>query len=269
MSAGGREGLTHWEGEPVTLLEALLEVPRVEAWGELSSTNDRARTLAVAGAPGWTVVLAEEQTRGRGRSGSRWESPAGVGLWVSILLRAPGVARDGLVSILAGLALARAVEAEAGLPAGLKWPNDLWVDGRKAAGILCETEGDAVAVGIGVNVRQGVEALSAELRSRAGSLESAGGRRVSRLGLLRSVVRELRRFVDPPPAGLDDELLNEWRRRDVLLGRRVRVAGIVGRAAGLDPRGYLVLDTDGGESRPVAGGHVEIIERRPPGPAGE
>lgn len=260
MSGAVAGPLTHWEGEPVSTVEGLLEVPRFEAWGEISSTNDRIRTLAVDEAPAWTVVVAERQTSGRGRGGRSWSSPPGAGLWASILLRPPAAGTGGLLSILAGLALARAVEAESGVPIGLKWPNDLWVDGRKAAGILCEVEGDAVAVGIGVNVRPLPADVPSEVGARAVSLEEVAQHVVGRLSLLRRLVRELRRLVDRPVLRLDDDLLREWRRHDVLLGRRVRVAGIVGRAAGLGSGGHLVLDTDAGESRPVAAGHVEFLD---------
>jgi BirA family biotin operon repressor/biotin-[acetyl-CoA-carboxylase] ligase len=168
----------------------------------------------------------------------------------------------GLASLVAGIALARAVEGEVGVRAGLKWPNDLWIRGRKAAGILCEVQGTAVVVGVGVNVRQRTADFPAELRSRAVSLAGAGGEDVSRLALMSRFLKEARPLLDPLPEELDDELQGEWHRRDVLLGRRLRVAGVEGRAAGLGPSGHLLLDTDAGDSRSVAGGHVQIIESR-------
>jgi BirA family biotin operon repressor/biotin-[acetyl-CoA-carboxylase] ligase len=260
MSAPREELLTHWEGEPVAALTRLLDVPRFEAWSALSSSNDRARTLAVDDAPAWTLVVAEQQSAGRGRGGRPWASPDGRGLWFSLLLRPERAARWELASLLTGIALARAVEDEARVPAGLKWPNDLWIRGRKAAGILCEVQRDHVVVGVGVNVRQRPGEFPAPLRERAVSLETAGGRPVARLTLLRRFVAEARRLLDPLPEELGADLRTEWGRRDVLLGRRVRVAGVVGRASGLDALGHLVLDTDAGASRSVAGGHVEIVE---------
>lgn len=262
MNAGGEGRLTHWEGEPVATLQGLLKVPHFEAWSVLSSTNDRVRSLAREGAPPWTTVVAESQTAGRGRSGSAWSSPAGAGLWFSFLLRPGRAVRSGLASFLAGIALARAVEGESGVPVGLKWPNDLWMQGRKAAGILCEVEDDGVVVGVGLNIRRRPDGFPPALRDEAISVEEAGGQSVSRFRLLRRFLAEARPLMDPLRSELDGEVRREWGRRDVLLGRRIRVAGLVGRAAGVDAAGHLVVDVDVGASRTVAGGHVEIVERR-------
>jgi BirA family biotin operon repressor/biotin-[acetyl-CoA-carboxylase] ligase len=248
--------LTHWEGEPVRVWEGLWAVPLVEAWETLGSSNDRVRELAAQGCAPWSVVLAEEQTAGRGRAGRSWSSPRGVGLWISFLApRRP--AGHALAPVLVGVALARAVESLAPVEAGLKWPNDLLVGGRKAAGILCEATGDALVVGVGVNVRQRPEDFPPELQGRATSLDAEAGGRVSRAALAGALLRGARALLDRPVLRLDGELAREVERRDVLRGRAVTVDGTHGRGDGVDPLGRLRLAMDDGRIRPVVAGHVE------------
>lgn len=251
------ELLAHWEGEPIAVWEGLWGIPRLEAWRSIGSTNDRARELARAGAASFTVVVAEEQTAGRGRGGRSWSSPAGRGLWMSFL--APG--RSGpLTPLLAGLGLARAIEAVTEVRAGLKWPNDLWVDGRKVAGILCEAAAGATVVGMGVNVRQERADFPPELAERASSLELAQGGAVSRSALTGTILRTARRLLDPPTLRLDDALADELARRDVLAGRALRVDGVSGVGRGVDRSGRLRIETPDGSVRTVTAGHVELDE---------
>jgi BirA family biotin operon repressor/biotin-[acetyl-CoA-carboxylase] ligase len=238
--------------------EGLWGVREVEAWSSLPSTNDRARERALEGAASWTVVLAEEQTRGRGRSGRDWFSPRGMGLWLSFLIdRQPS--GEGLLSpLLAGLALARGLESVTGVEAGVKWPNDVWVSGRKVAGVLCESAGRMLVVGAGVNVRQRDRDFPPELRGRAGSLETASGRAVSRSALATALLTEARRLLDRPVLRLDEALQRELASRDVLRGRPVRVAGTAGQGAGFDALGRLQVETRPGVVESVVAGHVEL-----------
>lgn len=125
---------------------------------ETDTTNNRARELALEGAPEGTLVVAEKQTAGRGRRGKVWESPLGTGIWMSLVLR-PQImpAEASVLTLLCGLATAEAIEAETGLSAGIKWPNDILINGKKAVGILTEmdcemSEVHFVIPGIGINV---------------------------------------------------------------------------------------------------------------------
>lgn len=256
-AASAQPDLSHWQGEPVGVWEALWGVPRFEVWSQLGSTNDRARDLARTGAPPWTVVVALRQTEGRGRAGRVWQSERGAGLWVSFVLRPRARAQGQLLPLLAGLALARAIEAPASDAATLKWPNDVWVSGRKVAGILCETAGDDIVVGLGVNLRSPEGGFAEAHASRAGTLEGTTGRNWSESWVLGRIIRELRSLWQPPRLRFEEDLVAEWRERDLLEGRRVRVGTVVGRARGLTGDGALRIETPAGDFVPVRAGHVE------------
>jgi BirA family biotin operon repressor/biotin-[acetyl-CoA-carboxylase] ligase len=153
------------------------------------STNRVAMEMAESGARHGTVVVADAQTAGRGRMGRRWESPAGKNLYVSLLLRPPVPAVDATrLALVAGVALADAVEA-VGVPAALKWPNDLYCGGRKAAGILAEMASDTdgvrhVVIGVGLNVNAEESDFPADLRGAATSLRICAGRAFRRADVL-------------------------------------------------------------------------------------
>jgi BirA family biotin operon repressor/biotin-[acetyl-CoA-carboxylase] ligase len=235
---------------------------------EVGSTNDLAMALADAGAPHGTAVVAERQTQGRGRLGRTWESPPGVGLWASVVLRpAVPAAAAPAMTLGGGVATAEAIEAEAGIPVALKWPNDVLVDGRKVAGILTElrTRDEAVAhlvVGIGINVHQGRSEFPPELAETAISIRQATGRAVSRVRLLQRLFARLeawsRRFVDEGPGAV----VAAAAARMPMLGQRVvAVAGAErweGTAARLDGDGALVIVLPGGGTRRVLAAEVTL-----------
>lgn len=251
--------LTHWEGEPVGVWERMWGVPRLEFHDVLGSTNDRACELARSGAPPFTVVVAERQTAGRGRGGSRWHSPPGAGLWISVLLPGAGPVPPHL-PLLVGLAAARAVEHVcAELDVGLKWPNDLEVVGRKAGGVLCERADGCVVAGIGLNLRQKPEDFPAELAGSAVSLETAAGRPLSRGALASALLGELRRASGATVGPLPTEVREELAERDVLRDRRVvsQQAG-AGVARGIDQDGALLVERPDGARVRVLAGSVRI-----------
>jgi BirA family transcriptional regulator, biotin operon repressor / biotin---[acetyl-CoA-carboxylase] ligase len=210
-----------------------------------TSTNDRARELAQAGAPHGTLVTATEQTAGRGRQGRTWSAPAGRALLMSIVLRE--------TPALLPLAAALAVADVAGSDARVKWPNDVLVDGRKVAGILAEArvqEGWAV-VGIGLNVALRMEDLPAELHATAGTLGlSPADVEPTLQRLLGALERAL---------ALDDAaLLDASRAHNGLRGRDVRWAGGRGRAAGIDGAGRLVVELPEGGRTALHAGEVHL-----------
>jgi BirA family biotin operon repressor/biotin-[acetyl-CoA-carboxylase] ligase len=216
------------------------------------STNSDALEAARAGAPHGSVYFADAQSAGRGRGDHRWQSDAGQGLYVSVLLRfALPAERLQLLPLAAGLAVAEAVHAASGLTADLRWPNDLLIGEQKAGGILVESklEGSALAfavVGIGINVHQ--RSFDAELATPATSLDLAAGRTVNRgellLCLLKSLEHETRALLDESaveaiPARI--EAASTWVR-----GRSVEVHGpqaCAGVTAGLDASGFLRIAT--------------------------
>ena len=187
---------------------------RVHHHPRVGSTNDVAARLADGGAPHGTVVVADEQTAGRGRHGNHWFSPAGTGLYVSVLLR---MASPPVLTLAAGVAVAEALGQAAGLDATLEWPNDVVVEAagrrRKVAGILAEasTAGDQVdrvIVGIGINLRDG--AWPGELASRAGSVEGLTGRSVDPAAVLVEVLAALAIRCREVEAGRVAALLGRW-----------------------------------------------------------
>jgi len=170
----------------------------VHRFRTLPSTNDTAAALARDGAPAGTVVMAEEQTAGRGLRGRSWYSAGGLGLYVSIVLR-PAAETLPLLPLAAGLAARDAIERTAGLSPGLKWPNDLFWEGRKLGGILCRSVFAAggfefAVAGIGINVGHGRNDFPSNLRGLAVSLRMATGRTVDREALLEAVVSSMERW---------------------------------------------------------------------------
>jgi BirA family biotin operon repressor/biotin-[acetyl-CoA-carboxylase] ligase len=197
------------------------------------STNARARELASRGAPHGTLVTAAAQTAGRGRQGRSWTAPAGRALLVSVLLR------DW--PRLLPLAAAVAVAEVAGGGAAIKWPNDVQLGGRKAAGILVEgrpQEGWMV-LGIGLNVALGPDDFPPELRETATGL---GLRPDDVEPALDALLAALERWLAAPPGAV----LAAFRARDALVGKDVAWAGGEGRAAGVDDEGRLLVDSPGG-----------------------
>jgi len=244
----------------VGVWERMWRVPRLEVHDVIGSTNDRACDLARSGAPPFTVVVAERQTAGRGRSGARWHSPPGAGLWISVLLPGAGPVPPHL-PLLVGLAAARAAEGVCpDLNVGLKWPNDLEVEGRKAGGVLCERAEGCVVVGLGLNVRQRPEEFPEELTGRAVSLETAAGRPVSRGALASALLAELRRAEEAQVGPLPEAVRAELARRDVLRDRSVVSQQVgAGVARGIDVDGALLVERPDGERVRVLAGSVRII----------
>jgi BirA family biotin operon repressor/biotin-[acetyl-CoA-carboxylase] ligase len=215
----------------------------------VGSTNDVAAALAEG-----AVVIADEQTAGRGRRGHTWFSPAGSGLYVSIVLVPAGSvdARRAtlLTTIAAGVALADGIESAMGLRVRLKWPNDLYVGARKLGGILAEAPaaGDRIArvvVGYGINVAE--SAYPPELRDRVTSLESETGRAASRAHVFGETLAALAARYDDLLAGRFDAILNGWRGRANAAGAPVEWDDGRGRRSGrvvdIDDDGALLVKT--------------------------
>jgi len=254
--------LDRWEGRPVEEWGRRWRVPHVEMYDELPSTNDHLRVLAESGAAHFTVVTADSQTAGKGRSGKSWESPSGMGLWMSFLVRSDSEVPPALVPILVGLVATRALERLCpSLRPGIKWPNDIEVEGRKLGGILCEGAGSgAVVVGIGLNLHQGIEDFDPGLKERAASMEMAGCRGVSRSMVAGELLSAARSLLDPPPVLLDERLRQEVRDHDTLTGRTVRTeVGVTGQAIGIAADGALLLEVEGRVQEIRAGG-VMVVE---------
>jgi BirA family transcriptional regulator, biotin operon repressor / biotin---[acetyl-CoA-carboxylase] ligase len=225
------------------------------------STNSRARELVEAGAPGGTVVTAAEQTAGRGRQGRTWTAPAGKALLYSAVLR-PLDERHLLLPLAVPLAVCDAAERlEPANECAIKWPNDVWVEGRKLAGVLIEAkpqEGWAV-IGVGLNLAIDPEEFPPELRATATSLTSGPGgpereRSVSADEARDALNHALERWVGAPP----DATLAAWRSRDALRGRGVSWDGGTGVADGIEDSGDLVVVVAGGDRVVLGAGEVHL-----------
>jgi len=236
------------------------------------STNTDLIDLGGAGAPEWTVAVANEQTAGRGRLGRTWESRRGLTLPVSVLLR-PRVAGSEvpLLSLAAGVAMAEACRETSGLEVRCKWPNDLVFRDRKLGGILTEAsiEGAAVAfavVGTGVNLLHGPEDFPLEVRMPATSVALEGGD-PDAASMLRAYLTGLRELYGEAGSALATTALARYGPLCDTIGRRVRartVGGdaVDGLAVGVGERGELLVQTEGGATERVAFGEVEHLESR-------
>lgn len=227
---------------------------------EISSTNTVAGQLADAGCEEGHVLVADAQTAGRGRHGRSWASPAGAGLYFSIVLRPPRESAS-LLTIAAGVAVADGILAATGLEPDLKWPNDLYVGTRKLAGILAESGSAAsgephVVLGCGINIMPA--AYPSEVAGRATSLEAELGRAVDRGAVLAECLAALAARYEDLQAERRAEVLTAWRTRAALtFGRQLEwdLGGSVRRgvAEGIDDGGALLVRTTAGLERVISG----------------
>jgi BirA family biotin operon repressor/biotin-[acetyl-CoA-carboxylase] ligase len=211
----------------------------------VGSTNDRARELAVAGAPSGALVTAAAQSAGRGRQGRVWTTQPGTALAMSLVVRDP----PPVLPLIAAVAVAATI----GDAARIKWPNDILVDGRKVSGILAEGRPhEAWAVlGIGVNVAVDVSLLPAEVQDRAGSL---GRPRSAVEPFLSSLLSALEHWLAAPLS----QTIAAWRSRDALLGQTISWSGGTGVAAGIDDSGELLVRLTSGETVALNAGEVHL-----------
>lgn len=240
---------------------------RVEA--QTASTNDIAKQLAQDGAPDGTVVLADQQVRGRGRQGRSFASPAGVGIYMSLLLR-PQVENSHLpqLTLVAGVAAAEAIEEVSALPVELKWPNDIMIDKRKAGGILTESiiqadQSPVAIVGIGINVNTTLEQFPAELRGQVTSLALAAGRFVPRLPAAAAILGHFEPLYDTFQQSGLAPILPRWLRYGRVAGKPVRCTterGVEeGVALGLDEDGALLVRSRESQRLRVFSGEVVFL----------
>jgi BirA family biotin operon repressor/biotin-[acetyl-CoA-carboxylase] ligase len=230
------------------------------------STNERAKALALAGASGGLVVTADEQTAGRGRRGNEWFAPAGSSLLYSGLLRPFSAEAPGLLPLAVPVAVCEAAEFVAPVRCQVKWPNDVWVDERKVAGVLVEARPDEgwAVIGVGLNVAVPRDEFPPELRETADSLlptEAEGGLPSGGAPGVRSALAALNESLGRWVAKGDDDVLAAYRARDALSGRRVSWEGGEGTASQIDERGHLVVEKPDGERVSLGAGEVHLAIR--------
>lgn len=234
-----------------------------------ASTNDDAKQLAREGASEGTVVVAEQQHRGRGRQGRSFASPAGVGIYMSLLLRPQvEISRLPQLTLLAAVATAEAIAEVSALPVELKWPNDVMIHGKKAGGILTESVFQAnrspvAIVGIGINVNTTLEQFPAELRRQVTSLALAAGHFVSRPRLIAAILARFEPLYHSFQQQGLAPILPRWLHYGRIAGEPVRCAterGVEeGVVLGLDEDGALLVQGPDGSRRRIVSGEVAFL----------
>jgi len=242
----------------------------IHFYQEVASTNTLAMGLATDGAHEGTIVIAETQTNGKGRLGRKWISPKG-NLYLSVVLR-PNIPmhKAPLITLTGAVAVSSAIRTMCGLEAGIKWPNDILISGKKVSGLLTEMSAEQdrirhIVLGIGVDVNMETTELPPDVRSLSTTLAAEAGAKINRTALLQQILRDLERwyqkFLDN-----DEDVLIEWKMLNMTVGNRITVSGagvaLDGLAQGVDGDGRLLVRLDNGAIRKVAAGDVTIIKTK-------
>ncbi|MEO7932068.1 MAG: biotin--[acetyl-CoA-carboxylase] ligase [Chthoniobacterales bacterium] len=229
---------------------------------EVTSTNDVAQQFGNKGAPEGLVVFADSQTQGRGRLGRQWNSHPGQSLTFSILLR-PDWSNVSRISLVAAVAMARVLERLTTHSVGIKWPNDIQIDGKKVAGILCEAGKKFIVIGIGLNVSQTTLDFPEELRDRAGFIGMFATNAVNRIELAAALLNELDAIYLTLPAELDS-IIAECGSRSVLLEKPITAKlgdhSVTGIVTGLDVGGGLRVRQKSGAETVISSGEVTLLK---------
>jgi len=235
----------------------------------VASTNILAMEMASAGAPEGTVVLAETQTGGKGRLGRKWISPMG-NLYVSVILRPDiPIHKAPLITLTGAVAVASAIRKQSDIQAAIKWPNDIYVNGKKVAGLLTEMSAEQdrirhIVLGIGVDVNMELAELPPDVRELTTTLAQEVGARINRTALLQHVLRDLEHWYQKFLVA-DADVLSEWTKFNMTIGNRVTVSGMgriqEGLAQGIDSEGRLLVRHDDGSIHIIAAGDVTIIKK--------
>lgn len=263
-------------GQPDLLLPEELKRETATRWlGQvihyhrtIDSTNSLAKKLAVAGALEGTIIIAEEQTAGKGRLGRQWTSPFGLGLWLSVILRPQITPLEApKITMLVSVALQEAILEATGLPAKIKWPNDIFLGDKKVAGILLEMSGEMdsinhLIVGMGVNVNLAQEDFPQELKDKATSLKIELGREICRVALTKLVLAKLEYYYELFKVGEISLLMEKWRSASWTLGKAVRVTTptevLEGQAVDFGQDGSLLIRLANGSLREIMAGDVTL-----------
>jgi len=238
----------------------------------IDSTNSKAYQLAMEGAKEGEVVVAESQSQGKGRLGRQWFSPPFLNLYLSVILR-PKIPphQASMMTLMAAVATAEAIQHSAGLDPKIKWPNDLLLRERKVAGLLNEIHSEAdrihfIILGIGVNINMETKMFPREIRQKATSLKIEKGEMISRKDFIQILLQRLERWYSTLLEEGPSAILEAWRKWAEIKGRWIKVISfgeaLLGRAIDIDSDGALIIETkEGGEKRILAG-DVEYFDNR-------
>jgi BirA family biotin operon repressor/biotin-[acetyl-CoA-carboxylase] ligase len=233
----------------------------------LDSTNTLAKELAAQGAPEGTLVLAEEQSAGRGRMGRRWISPGYVNLLFSLLLR-PNIHKDRVfvTTMILALATIEAIKSRTGLTSTIKWPNDIFVGGKKLGGILTEFslsqgEIDHVVLGLGLNVNWSPDQTE-DVSNLATSILAETGSKISRNHLLVTILKIFEIYYQEVLSGQIDNFYRTWNEASMIIGRDVEIVSprekTQGKALRIDRNGALVIEDKAGKEKKIISGEVSV-----------
>ncbi|MFC0214821.1 biotin--[acetyl-CoA-carboxylase] ligase [Paenibacillus chartarius] len=241
---------------------------RLHIFETLDSTQTKAHELVAAGEPEGTLVIAEQQTMGRGRMGRSWHSPPGTGVYMTLVLK-PRIPLHFTpqLTLLAAVALNRGIQKVVDVPVMIKWPNDLLIGGKKISGILLETSAEDerlryIVAGMGISVNLQPDDYPPELKERATSLAIESGRRIDREQLIASVLEQFEQLYDLYHEAGFAPIRTLWEAGSASLGRTVRVASphgeLEGVAEALDEHGGLVVRLPDGQQTRIFSGEVEL-----------
>jgi len=235
----------------------------ISYFASIGSTNDEAKKMAANGKATGAIVLAEKQILGRGRMAREWFSPDGAGIWLSVILRPNLLPKDApKITLLAAVAVNRAIIKCTGLATGIKWPNDIVFQDKKIAGILTEmnSEMDAInyiVLGIGINVNVKLDEFPTEVQTIASSLSMLTGHSISRVQLLAEILLQLEQLYEEACRDGFAHAFSEWRRMTITLGQLIDVISpeqsFSGAAIDIDENGALLVDTNHGLVSVLAG----------------
>lgn len=236
---------------------------------QVGSTQDIAKEMVSKRVPHGTLIIAEAQTKGRGRLGRIWLSPEGQGLYFSLILR-PQMSpiHAPKLTLMAGVAIARTIELATTIKAQIKWPNDVLISGRKVAGILNEIDAEmdrinAIILGVGININQDTASFPRELRNEVTSLKLEVGREISRLEILQTLLVELENLYEDLKDGNFPNILETWRKMDITLGSQVKAVlidrEILGEAIDIDQDGALLLKDKRGDIHRLLSGDLMLL----------
>ncbi len=239
----------------------------ISCYREVTSTQSIAKSMAAQGAREGTVIVAETQSGGRGRVARSWVSPVG-GIYFSVILRPDIKPAEALqLPLIAGIAVARAIDKLTGLKPKLKWPNDIIVNDLKTGGILTEMSAEVdrlewVIIGIGLNVNTPQESFPSEVKGTAVSLMEAGGKHVPRVKLLQYILAELEALYDDFSKSGFELLREQWKALSNTIGAEVNISSsteqLVGRAIDIDSDGALIVQKEDGTKERIIAGDVRL-----------
>ncbi len=262
--------------EPPDLLDSReLQIPTGQIIGhelvrfsEIDSTNNYAKKIASEGCQHGTIVVADKQTRGRGRVGRDWKSYNGEGLWFSVVLR-PDLEPEyiQIVTLAAAVAVVEGIFENQGIVCGIKWPNDIILNNYKLGGILTELSAEPehinyVVVGIGINVNQDENGFDDDIKNKATSLKLHTGKCSSRVRLLESILSKFEQIYSEVIQGKTQEIINTWGKYSVTLGKEVKIilkgTEYIGLAQSITEDGKLIVKCNDGEVREISSGEIQV-----------